>query len=62
MKFAHKRLTNNLATTQLYDVDFHRFIELASNSTHIEIAQELGISLKEVHMLKKKLRSTLLNS
>ncbi|WP_192869543.1 hypothetical protein [Lentibacillus sediminis] len=36
-------------------VDFHRFMELDGQASHMEIAEELGISLGEVKMLKKKI-------
>ncbi|WP_191126214.1 hypothetical protein [Cerasibacillus terrae] len=42
----------------LYGIDFHRFLELQSILNHMEIAQELGITLGEVHLLKKKIERT----
>ncbi|HEX6595130.1 MAG TPA: hypothetical protein VF095_11230 [Bacillota bacterium] len=38
-----------------FNIDFHRFIELKETLNHMEIAQELGISLGEVKALKKKM-------
>ncbi len=40
---------------QVFGVNLHRFMELEGNTSHMEIAQELGISLGEVKMLKKKI-------
>ncbi|SET77786.1 hypothetical protein SAMN05216389_12711 [Oceanobacillus limi] len=42
----------------VFGVNFHRFIELEESSNHMEIAQELGISLGEVKSLKKKINRT----
>lgn len=39
----------------IFGVNFHRFIELEGSANHMEIAEELGISLGEVKALKKKL-------
>ena len=36
-------------------VNFHRFMEIEGQSNPMEIAQELGISLGEVKILKKKI-------
>lgn len=38
-----------------HDVNLHRFMELHENSTHLEIAMELGVSIREVKQLKKKI-------
>lgn len=54
MKLADKYLTT-FTTNPLYHIDLHRFMELVVQSTHIEIAEELGISLREVNMLKRKI-------
>ncbi|MFC3039159.1 hypothetical protein ACFOGI_02700 [Virgibacillus xinjiangensis] len=40
--------------TDVTGINFHRFMELESHATHMEIAEELGISLGEVQRLKKK--------
>lgn len=39
----------------IFGVDFHRFLELESDATYLEIAEELGISIGEVKTLKKKM-------
>lgn len=41
--------------SSIFGVDYHRFIDMESNASHMEIAQEFGISLGEVKKLKKKL-------
>ncbi|MBU5265803.1 hypothetical protein [Virgibacillus proomii] len=42
--------------SQVFGVNLHRFLELTEGeASHMEIAEELGISLGEVKMLKKKL-------
>ncbi|WP_177183338.1 hypothetical protein [Lentibacillus persicus] len=42
----------------IFGVDFHRFAELDDQFNHIEIAEELGVSLSEVNRLKKKIMRT----
>ncbi|MEN2467680.1 hypothetical protein [Ornithinibacillus sp. FSL M8-0202] len=39
----------------IFGVNLHKFIEMEQSSGHMEIAQELGISLGEVKALKKKI-------
>ncbi|MDC3415628.1 hypothetical protein [Aquibacillus salsiterrae] len=39
----------------IYGVDFHRFTELEGKSNSMEIAEELGVSLRDVKKLKEKL-------
>lgn len=39
-------------------IDFHYFMELEGSATNFEIAEELGITLGEVHLLKKKINRT----
>ncbi|GAB3050423.1 hypothetical protein [Virgibacillus ainsalahensis] len=36
-------------------VDLHHFMELQGHANHMEIAEEFGITLGEVKMLKKKI-------
>ncbi|WP_284139691.1 MULTISPECIES: sigma factor-like helix-turn-helix DNA-binding protein [unclassified Virgibacillus] len=54
MRYHEKQWATN-ANQDIFQVDFHRFIELYGDATHMEIAEELGISLGEVKALKKKL-------
>lgn len=42
----------------IFGVDFHRFLELEDYANHMEIAEELGISIGEVKALKKKVTRT----
>ncbi|MEW9675865.1 sigma factor-like helix-turn-helix DNA-binding protein [Lentibacillus sp. L22] len=54
MRYADKHW-NAQQNKDIYGVDLHRFMELENSLNHLEIAQELGISLGEVKMLKKKI-------
>ena len=36
-------------------INLHRFMEIEGDANHMEIAEELGISIGEVKMLKKKI-------
>lgn len=40
---------------EVFGVNLHRFMEIEGTYNHMEIAQELGITLGEVKMLKKKM-------
>ncbi|MBY7143287.1 hypothetical protein KFZ56_09490 [Virgibacillus sp. NKC19-3] len=51
----HEKQWNVNSHTDMLDVNFHRFMELEGHATHMEIAEELGVSLGEVKMLKKKM-------
>lgn len=48
----HWYSTNN---KEVFGVNLHRFMEIEEHYNHMEIAQELGITLGEVKMLKKKI-------
>ncbi|MBP2077477.1 hypothetical protein [Oceanobacillus polygoni] len=39
----------------ILSADLHRFTELEGRGTNLEIASELGISIEDVKLLKKKL-------
>lgn len=39
----------------LFGVNFHDFIQKEADATHVELASEFGLTLKDVKMLKKKL-------
>lgn len=43
---------------EINGVNFHRFMELEGQCNSMEMAQELGITLGEVKMLKKKITRT----
>lgn len=47
-------MTSNGAN-QLFGIDFHHFIEKQESATNLELAQEFGVSLKDVRLLKQKL-------
>jgi hypothetical protein len=54
----YEKQWNAMQNKDIYGVDLHRFMELEDNANHMEIAQEFGISLGEVKMLKKKIIRT----
>ncbi|MGM9986785.1 MAG: hypothetical protein ACI35O_06075 [Bacillaceae bacterium] len=39
----------------VFGVNFHDFIQRESSSTHVELAGEFGLTVKDVKNLKKKL-------
>lgn len=45
----------NNSSQLLFQVDLHHFIEGADEKTNFELADEFGISLRDVKNLKKKL-------
>ncbi|MFC4558918.1 hypothetical protein ACFO3D_11945 [Virgibacillus kekensis] len=49
---------NTSVNKDIFGVNLHRFMEVESGSSHMEIAEELGISLGEVKKLKKKITRT----
>lgn len=49
---------NSTNNKEIHGVNFHRFMEIEGHCNHMEIAQELGITIGEVKMLKKKLNRT----
>lgn len=51
----HEKQWNSMRNMDVQDVNFHRFMELEGHANHMEIAEELGVSLGEVKMLKKKM-------
>jgi len=38
----------------IFEINLHRFMEIKDHYKPMEIAEELGISLREVHLLKKR--------
>jgi len=40
---------------QLFHVNFHEFIEREQEATSLELADEFGLTLRDVNLLKKKL-------
>ncbi|WP_165767867.1 hypothetical protein [Virgibacillus indicus] len=54
MRFSEKQW-NSATKKDIYGVNFHNFLEMEGDSNHMEIAEELGISVGEVKMLKKKI-------
>ncbi|MGF7014134.1 hypothetical protein [Ornithinibacillus bavariensis] len=54
----HEKHWNATNSRDILGVNLHRFLELEGSAGHMEIAQELGISLGEVKALKKKINRT----
>lgn len=46
---------NATTNKEIFGTDLHRFMEVEDHYNHMEIAVELGVSLGEVKMLKKKM-------
>ncbi|HLR08301.1 MAG TPA: hypothetical protein VK136_03430 [Bacillota bacterium] len=57
MRFGEKHW-QSAVNHDIFRVDFHRFLELEGDLSHMEIAEELGISLGEVNQLRKKVNRT----
>ncbi|MEN2765886.1 hypothetical protein [Ornithinibacillus xuwenensis] len=57
MRFNEKHWSSH-NSRDIFGVNLHRFVEMEGSSNHMEIAQELGISLGEVKALKKKINRT----
>lgn len=57
MRFQEKHWNSNMSK-DIYGANFHRFTEVEDQFNHMEIAEELGISLGEVKKLKKKITRT----
>ncbi|WP_198029997.1 hypothetical protein [Oceanobacillus manasiensis] len=54
MRYGEKQWTST-NNKEWVGVNLHQFVEMEGHANHMEIAQEFGISLGEVKMLKKKL-------
>lgn len=46
---------NSGQNKDIFGVDLHRFSELEGHANYLEIAEELGVSIGEVKILKKKI-------
>ncbi|SEQ15695.1 hypothetical protein SAMN05216232_1726 [Virgibacillus subterraneus] len=57
MRIQEKHWNSNMSK-DIYGANFHRFIEVEDQFNHMEIAEELGITLGEVKKLKKKITRT----
>ncbi|WP_163970097.1 helix-turn-helix domain-containing protein [Oceanobacillus halotolerans] len=49
---------NSSNNKDIFGVDLHQFMEMEGHANHMEIAEELGISLGEVKKLKKRITRT----
>ncbi|WP_176447487.1 hypothetical protein [Lentibacillus sp. CBA3610] len=54
----HEKQWHSSTDKEIFGVDFHRFTEMEDRFNHMEIAEELGVSLGEVKRLKKKITRT----
>lgn len=43
---------------EIFDIHFHKFLDMEKEYSNMEIAEELGIRLKNVHRLRKKMNRT----
>ncbi|WP_010531092.1 sigma factor-like helix-turn-helix DNA-binding protein [Lentibacillus jeotgali] len=57
MRVNDKQWSTNV-NKEIFGADFHRFTEMEDEFNHMEIAEQLGISLGEVKRLKKKIIRT----
>lgn len=55
MRFSDKSNNVQNSTNQVFGVDFHDFIQKEQSSTHVELASEFGLSVRDVRNLKKQL-------
>ena len=55
MRYGEKGMNVQSGENQLFDVDFHDFIQAEGAATMVELASEFGISLQDVRKLKKKI-------
>ncbi|WP_200816471.1 hypothetical protein [Salirhabdus sp. Marseille-P4669] len=55
MRVSGKRFELTPTSQDIFHVDFHRFMNASTDQSAIELAQEFGLSLKDVKYLKEKL-------
>lgn len=55
MKQNYKQSNKNKSSKDIFGVHFHKFMEQDSQLTRMEMAQEFGISLKDVKKLKENI-------
>lgn len=55
MRSSYKNNHANRQTKDIFGVDFHSFLESEQHLNRMEIAQEFGVSLKDVKKLKESL-------
>ncbi|MBB6451882.1 hypothetical protein HNQ94_000303 [Salirhabdus euzebyi] len=55
MRISGKRHALVPSEQDIFNIDFHHFLESAKEQTALETAQEFGLSLGEVKKLKEKL-------
>lgn len=55
MRMNDKFHLENGVARRLLDVHFHEFIEKESHLSDVELSKEMGLSLREIRALKRKL-------
>ncbi|WP_273716824.1 hypothetical protein [Alkalihalobacillus pseudalcaliphilus] len=55
MRASHKQQMHTQQVQPIFHVDYHNFMEKESLQTNFELAQEFGLSLREIKTLKQKL-------
>ncbi len=55
MRMNDKLNIENEIARKLADVHFHEFMEKESLLSDVELSQEMGLSLREIRVLKRKL-------
>ncbi|GAA0601739.1 hypothetical protein GCM10009001_18200 [Virgibacillus siamensis] len=55
MRYHEKQWNATMNNHDMFGVNLHHFMELEKDHNHMEIAEEFGISVGEVKMLKKKI-------
>lgn len=55
MRHSSKQEGTGNGHNQVFGVDFHDFIQKQENNSNFELADEFGLSLKDVKVLKQKL-------
>ncbi len=55
MRISGKRFELNSASQDVFNVDFHHFMSASADQSAIELAQEFGLSLKDIKYLKEKI-------
>jgi len=55
---SHEKQWSTSNNKEVFGVNLHKFLEMEEHANSMEIAQEFGLSIGEVKMLKKKINRT----
>ncbi|WP_236560957.1 RNA polymerase subunit sigma-70 [Pontibacillus sp. HMF3514] len=55
MREGHKQQSSNQTSKDIFGVNFHDFIEKDQHLSRMEMAQEFGVSLKDIKKIKESL-------